>query len=699
MLNWCRLSAFVLIFWFQGSLSYSQTVSTKSFTINIKAECLGTEEKKALKYLETARDRKNDKDERVEALRKCIEEDPACSEAHYYLGLEMLRSAVSNRASLSPAEKELKECIRLCPDFHHEPYYFLAAIALGRSDYTETVKLLDKYYKLSAASDDQLDDKREETIKLDYEFAKFFADAYANPVPFSPNRVGGVCTEEDEFLPLISPDNESMYFTRRFTLKSQVKASYGASSAPEYSERFMQSKRLSEAFEVGEPLPSPFNENESYHYGGASLSIDNKHIFVTVCQPIESGRNNCDIYTADLVFGFEKTTGLTGFHWTPLRSLGDQVNGRDSWESQPSISSDGKTLYFCSAREGSQGVDIYYSKKGANGEWGAAVSIGEPINTPYDDKTPFMHSDSRTLYFASNGHLGFGGLDVFLARQNEDGSWNKPVNLGHPINTEADEQAFAVSTDGRRVFYSAKEQKNAGSIDIWNFELYKEARPEKVLFVKGELKDEQGTPAQNASIELKTMQSNGVTKVDVDENDGKYAAVIRVREDENVVVNVKADNIAFQSKLIETAEQEMPKKARTSDDETEIKAVQTIDFQVAEVKEGGVYRINDIFYNTNSAEISEKSKAILDEFANYLKENKTIKIEIDGHTDDVGKAEDNLVLSTDRAFSVKQYLESKGVGGDRIKYKGFGESVPFTTNDTEEGKALNRRTEFLILSK
>jgi len=190
-------------------------------------------------------------------------------------------------------------------------------------------------------------------------------------------------------------------------------------------------------------------------------------------------------------------------------------------------------------------------------------------------------------------------------------------------------------------------------------------------------------------------------EVKVDEEDGRYAAVITVRGDENVVMNVRAEGMAFQSKLIEAMNDEgMPKKSRLGAEEGEdVSTFQEVDFKVAEVKEGGIYRINDIYYETNSAEISEKSKAVLDEFAQYLEEHKTIRIVIHGHTDDVGQAEDNLALSTDRAFSVKQYLESKGVGGTRIEYRGFGESMPYTSNDTPEGRALNRRTEFLILSK
>jgi outer membrane protein OmpA-like peptidoglycan-associated protein/tetratricopeptide (TPR) repeat protein len=683
---------------------HAQKVSNKTFLVEINPECMGSEEPKAMKQLEVARDRKkNDKAKRMDALRKAIEEDPNCAEAHYCYGLELLRTALMDDQSIKNAEFELSETVRICSDFHSEPYYFLASIALGKADYEKAVTYFEKYNALSNSSQVELDEEREATIQLDYEFAKFFRDAYKNPVPFAPEKVKGVTTDENEYLPLISPDNQSMLLTRQYTIASKVPDGIMAQK-DQYLERFVKAKRVNGLFDIGETLPSPFNENESYNYGGASLSLDNKTIYVTICAPSPGGYSNCDIYTADLEYKVDKETGILGYHWTPLKNLGSSVNTPDGWESQPSISADGMRLYFCSARAESRGIDIYYADKNEFGEFGNAVNIGEPINTPYNDKTPYMHSDSRTLYFASDGgyasdgHLGFGGYDVFLTRQNEDGTWTKPTNLGHPINTEGDEQAFVVSTDGKRVYYSAKDPKLSQSIDIWSFELYKEARPDKLVFVKGNIKDEQGDPARDATIELKSMQSKGVTQVKVDADDGAYAAVIAVRDNEDVVLTVKADGMAFQSRLIETSYENAPKTTRTGDEE-EVKTFQEFDLKVEEVKEGGVYRIDDIYYGVNSSKISEKSKAILDEFMSYLKENKSIRVAIHGHTDNVGKPQANLALSTDRAFSVKQYLESKGISGSRIEYKGFGETVPFASNDTPQGRALNRRTEFVVLSK
>lgn len=685
---------------FSGYLAAQQTVSLSSFKVVADTACKCSDDKKVLKKLEEGKDRKAEKEERVGALREAIELDPDCAEAHYLLGLELLRSAISRGASYKSAESELAECIRICADFHFEPYYYLGALALGRKDYGQAVKYYEKYFALSGASTEILDDKREGEIKLDYEYAQFFYKAYNNPVPFAPEKVASVCTSDDEFLPIISPDNEKMLLTRRYSLDSEVKASLMTGPST-YTEKFVEAKRINgNQFEKGEPFPMPFNESDAYKYGGATVSLDYKQIYLTICKPASMGYTNCDIYTSKRVYGTQPASGAEGYYWTPLENLGSNINTENGFESQPSISADGKTLYFVSDRGENRGLEIYYSEQNAQGQWQEAKNMGEPINTPFNDKTPFMHSDSRTLYFASDGHLGLGGLDVFYTKQNEDGTWQKPVNLGYPINSEGDEQAFAVSTDGRKVYYSAKDRNNPQSIDIWSFDLYKEARPDQVVFVKGTLKTEEGNPPKDTRIQLKTMDSKNISEVEVNEDDGSYAAVVRVQEQEAVVLNVSSEEIAFQSKLIEPAATD-EKKTRVHAEEAEeaYQAMQEVNFEVAEVKEGGVYRINDIYYATNSAEISEKSKLVLREFADYLKAHPSMRIAIHGHTDNVGNDAANLALSADRAFSVKRFLEESGVKGDRIAYKGFGETVPFTSNDTPEGRAKNRRTEFLILAK
>lgn len=682
----------IIVVLFSLSLT-AQQVTSKHFKITPPENCQASADKKVQKYLMKGTDRKTDKDERIQALKKAIEIDSECAEAHYFLGLEYLKAGGNN---LLAAEKELTEAVRICPDFHFHPYYFLAKLNLNSGDFAKAVSYYNKYFEISGSHEDPLDDELEDQIRLDYAYAKFYADAYANPVPFAPTLVAGISTNMDEFLPLIAPDNESIWLTRKYKEESLVRDGTFTKESEALIDKFIEAKRLKNQFLVGEPLPVPFNSNKDWSYGGASVSINNKDLYLTICKPSNGGYRNCDIYSSHLNYGYNPKNGNTEYFWSELKNLGDSVNTKDGWEAQPSISSDGKTLFFATARAETKGIDIYYSIKKPNGAWSSAKSIGAPVNTEGNDKTPFIHSDSKTLYFASDGHLGFGGYDVFLSRQNEDGTWSKPKNIGYPINTEQDEQAFAVSTDGKQVFYSGKDSKSNTGIDIYSFELYKEARPETVVFVKGNLTDQSGDVPKNVSIEIKTMQSKNVSQVKVDDSDGAYAAVIRIKDNENVVMNVKAENLAFQSLLIDT-KPETP-NVRTSDEDEIESTIQTVDLKVEEAKSGGLYKLNDIYYRSNSSDISEKSKHILNEFALYLLEHKNIRITIHGHTDNVGNESANLALSTERAFSVKQYLEYKGVSGARIQYEGFGSKHPIADNNTSEGRALNRRTEFLINS-
>ena len=195
----------------------------------------------------------------------------------------------------------------------------------------------------------------------------------------------------------------------------------------------MISVKKDSVFDKGEAMLPPFNKAGSNNEGGATITIDNKHLFFTV-----NKNGNFDIYTSD------ETKGV----WSEPRSVGATINDPNRWESQPSISPNGKTLYFVSIRDSvSQTSDIYFSKKLENGEWGPMKSIGSPINTAGNEKTPFIHPDNKTFYFSSDALPGLGGYDIYKCKMQADGSWSQPMNLGYPINTEADELGFFASTD------------------------------------------------------------------------------------------------------------------------------------------------------------------------------------------------------------------------------------------------------------
>ncbi len=669
---------------------------TLSFSILAQNKCEGTDNKKAEKLYKKGIDKKNSKSERIAYLKQALQEDENYIDANWKLADVLTKTARLKGESFIKATPFLEKIVENCPDYHSSPYYFLGQIALDKGDYEESVTYFKQFIDFQSDDNSKFDRRYDEYLELakqNYKWAKFYHEQYASPVAFKPTLVAQVSTQKDEYLPLVTPDNENMYFTRRTQKKAQNKGSYFGSTTTDFIESFSVAPRKGHQFEVGTALPAPFNTMKDVNYGGATVSIDNKELYLTVCTPV-AGSINCDLYGTQRVFGFNPATNKEEWHWTELKNLGPNVNTDDGWEAQPSLSKDGKTLIFASAREGSEGIDIYQTTRLPNGNWAPAERIPEPISTPENDKTPFFHSDSKTLYYASEGHLNHGGYDVFYAKMGEDGKWQEPINLGYPINSSGDEHGFVVSTDGQHVYFTSNkiDGKNKTALNIYSFPLYKEARPEQVIMVKGSVKDENGKAPSGAVVEVKNPETNEKETFKVDSISGDYTAIVTVptknaeKVASKLVVNIKSPDKAFESFSVST---DTVGQGFKINKEIEVKTI----------KVGSPYRINDIYYSTNSADITVDSKLILDEFAEWLIDNPTVTIAIHGHTDNVGDASSNMVLSTDRAFSVKQYIEKKGVNGKRLKFKGYGEEKPVASNATQSGRNLNRRTEFIILSK
>jgi outer membrane protein OmpA-like peptidoglycan-associated protein len=260
------------------------------------------------------------------------------------------------------------------------------------------------------------------------------------------------------------------------------------------------------------------------------------------------------------------------------------------------------------------------------------------------------------------------------------------LNIGAPINTDQDEHGLIVSADGRTAYFASGRFKGVGGLDIYGFELPKDVRPDEVLVVKGEVRDEQGRPVKDATVEIKYMDTRKTEIVQVDNADGRYATVVKLNPGSDVVLTVKKKDHVFDSRSFSIEDTARGGSAK-------------VDMAVHKIAVGRSYRVNDIKYATNSAAITKSSEYILDELITFLKENPTVRIRIEGHTDNVGRLEDNMALSNDRAFTVMEYLQAKGIAGSRLSFKGLGPTVPIASNDTPEGRAQNRRTEFVIVGK
>jgi outer membrane protein OmpA-like peptidoglycan-associated protein len=391
---------------------------------------------------------------------------------------------------------------------------------------------------------------------------------------------------------------------------------------------------------------------------------------------------NCDLYTTKF-----KRSGKGGndFEWTTLVNMGPNINTKDGWEAQPSLSADGKMLFFTSFRKGSRDNDIYLSERQADGTWGVAKPF-EIINTMGKDKSPFFHQDGETLYFVSSStssRKGMGGLDIFYIRK-ENNSWTKPENIGYPINSEQDELGLFVSTSGKVAYFSSDKD---GDWNIYAFDLYEKARPQEVVILKGTLTDDSGKPISDAKIEVSYNETGETQTFDVNGDDGKYAAVVKVSSAQDVTISVNKDGMAYNAKVIEKEVIEN----RTSS------SIQTGNIKTDSIKPGKAYELDEIYFATDSWELNKRSTLLLNGFSNYLKKNTNLKISVNGHTDDVGDDEQNRILSQKRADAVKAYLVEKGVNSDQIEAIGFGETKPRVPNTNDANRAKNRRTEFVIL--
>lgn len=644
--------------------------------------------KKAAKLLEQAADKKKYKSEQRRAfLEKALDEEEDCLPCLQKLGVSEFKLAKRSGAGFGISESYLSDLIEKCPDYHSEPYYYLGAIAYANQDYENALKHFDYFIHFPDDSPEKYGrdyDKKYAEVEEVIPFVEFYRDFNKNKGVMKPEAVLGVSSVKDEYLPALSPDAEIMFYTRKFTKKAK------GDLVGREVEEFTWSLRpdLNGTFDEGEALPEPFNKGDNY--GGASISVDNKELFIAKKNPVEGNAQNVDIFVTRYEFVFDEKEGKEVYKWSPLEDLGENINTTDGWESQPSLSGDGQTLYFATVRAETQkegndnpDTDIYYATRQKDGSWGKAKSL-EGINTPFQEKSPFMHSDSHTLYFASDRKPGGGGYDLWFTRQQEDGTWSRPKNIGAPINTDQDEHGMIVSADGEKAYYASRNVRGSKGMDIYSFELPEEAKPEKVMILKGTVQSNSGSVPTDATVDIKYIDSKKAEKIKVSQDDGRYAAVVTLKEKSDVVVQVSGEDVAFNTHLVVNKEEEVQPD------------VVKMDLKQEKTSKNKPFLIPDIFYRTSSSEINRESKIILDEFAAYLEANPKLKIEIRGHTDNAGSDSDNLALSMDRAFEVKGYLEQKGIAGQRIQAKGYGETKPVADNSTASGRAQNRRTEFVI---
>ena len=419
---------------------------------------------------------------------------------------------------------------------------------------------------------------------------------------------------------------------------------------------------------IAQPLSDSLNL--AAKKGAPSLSSDLNTLYYSA-EYNENGFGRYDIYKV--------TKSKTG--WSLPKNLGQSIN-TDWWESAPSISPDGQALYFSSNKPGGYGgIDIYVSYKNERGGWKQAVNLGAAINTAGDEQTPFIHADNKTLYFSSTGWPGFGGADLFVTYKKVNGSWAKPINLGYPINTNENEQSVAISSNGKEGYIASDRPDSRGGLDIYKISLPDFARANKTLYFNGYIND--AITKKSLTGTLKLVDPSDANKFMTINVDSTGYFVLSLPYFDSLGIQVNSPQHEYASILIN-------KKYLDS-----IKG-STIPFNLNPIVNQFTKNFNNVFFETNAATLLSNSNVELNALLNYLQASPKATILIEGHTDNTGLATNNLLLSSKRAESIAQYLMNKGILSTRITTKGLGDSKPIADNNTEKGRAQNRRTSFTI---
>lgn len=465
-----------------------------------------------------------------------------------------------------------------------------------------------------------------------------------------------------QYFPVLTADQQELIFTRRL------------GGGPNDDEDLVISKKTGNGrWDVPQSISK--NINTGLNEGTCTISADGRKLIFTSCVG-RQGHGSCDLYESIRI----------GEEWTAPKNLGPNVNSAE-WESQPSLSADGRTLYFVSDRRGGAGRrDIWVSTLNEKGQWTRARNVGKPVNTQYDEISPFIHVNNKILYFASNGLVGFGGYDIFSSERDSASQWDKPKNMGSPINNHEDQFSLFITADGKKGYYSHEEVKDAGfsTSHIYEIEIPEEKQIRfKSNYVKGIVRDKDTRQPLSASIELINLETNEIESlVSSDSVSGAYLIVLTQGAEYALYVNKR--NYLFRSLNFNYS--------ALKDYEPIV-----LDIDLEKATEGTTAILQNIFFDIDKFDLKDKSVTELQKILRFLKENPSIKVEISGHTDNSGSPAYNVELSQKRAQSVNNYLTANGIGSARLIPKGYGSNQPIADNATEEGRQKNRRIEFKLI--
>lgn len=526
--------------------------------------------------------------------------------------------------------------------------------------YRDYAKALHANYKFDAAAEayKKSDPKGEDKylIKHYIEQTQNGKRYLANPVKAQVINMKSVNTKYPEYMPYVSADQQRMFFTARWPNTTGEKKAADGEFYEDIYVCFNRGGHWAKARKLQEPV------NGKYHDACIGISTDGQTMY------LYKGTNGGDIYY----------TKLKGKRWTKPQPMPFNT---EHYESQVAVTPDNKEIYFVSDRDGSK--DIWSTYINSKGQWSTPRKLGGIVNTPYNETSPFFASDGQTLYFSSDGHTSMGGQDIFRIQLKGAKSSGAPENLGYPINTTSDDMYFSLDPKEEVGYYSSNKRGSKGKQDLYMIQMPERKQKPNLAILKGKVVDEFTNKPIEAKITITDNEKNEeVADFTSNASTGEY--VVALPSGVNYGITIEKDGHLFHSENVYLTDKEGYKEI-------------VKDVRLAPVKKGSKVVLNNIFFETASSQIQRESVPELEKLVNLLKRAPDLRIEVSGHTDNTGNPQSNQKLSEDRAKSVKEYLISKGIAASRIEAKGYGQEQPIATNNSVEGRARNRRTEFKIL--
>ncbi|WP_310392923.1 OmpA family protein [Hymenobacter sp.] len=597
----------------------------------------------------------------IETLNQLNEKFPSFGDAYLLKG-SLLKAVGDNRGAFAAYRDGLTKVA--LDASHASEYQLLGDLALSYGEYQTALDAYRRLLKVAPKTQRNMA-KSERQLKT----CEFALEAIKQPVGEAPVPLAAPMNSfKFQYFPALTADNRFLLFTGR----------PAASSGED-----LYISRQNKDGSLGEPVPISPAINSSYNEGAGSISGDGKTLVFASCdRPKAIG--NCDLYISR----------RTGNNWSPPVNLGANVNSTE-WDSQPSLSADGRTLYFTSTRRGGQGrEDIYVTTLQPDGTWTGAKNLGTPVNTVGKDMAPFIHASGTTLYYVTDGLVGMGGLDVFRCEKTPAATWGEPRNLGYPLNTFEDEASLFITSDNQKGFCSrsrATEEPAAGSrlvrerpVELFSFAVPPPVKArETSTYTQGRVFDANTKKPLKAEVKLYDLDTDVLTQFVISDPEyGDYTVVLN--EGHHYAMYAAADKYLLKSLSFDYSDQHTFNP-------------QALDIYLEPVRAGRSVVLNNLFFDTNKYDLKPQSRTELNRLIEFLRQYRDVQIEVSGFTDNVGTPETNLQLSQRRAQSVVEYLSGHGISVNRLRSKGYGEGRPLAANDTEPHRRLNRRIELHIL--